>query len=336
MIVTGPDTTDIDKIKALGVNFFKIPMRKNGISIIEDINYCLRLYRLMRIQKPNITLGYTIKPVVYSAIAARLAGVKAIIGMVTGAGYTFISGSPKARALGKLVSLLYKVGLACCSRVIFQNTDDRDEFVQRGLVKAGKCHVVNGSGVNMEYFIPTPIPEQLTFFMLSRLLKNKGVLEYLQAAKLVKQTHPEARFMLLGSYDSLQDALSREQIEIYFSDNIVERFDETADVRPWYSQCSVYVLPSYREGTPRTVLEAMATGRPIITTDTNGCRQTLQDGVNGFLVPVRDVNALAEKMLWFIAHPEQIEPMGRESLRICREKFDVNEVNREMLRILGI
>ena len=334
--VTGPDNTDIDKIQTLGVNFAEIPMRKNGTSIPEDLKYCLRLYRLMRSQKPDVTLGYTIKPVVYGAIAAKLAGVRTIASMVTGAGYTFISGSPKAKVLGRLVSLLYKTGLACSSRVIFHNADDRDEFVQRGLVKAGKCQVVNGSGVNMDYFAPAPMPERITFFMLSRLLKSKGVLEYMQAARLVKELYPQARFLLLGSYDSLQDALTREQIESYFSDGTVERFDEAADVRPYYSQCSVYVLPSYREGTPRTVLEAMAMGRPIITTDTNGCRQTMQDGVNGFLVPVRDVAALVEKMIWYIENPQQIEVMGRESLRICREKFDVNEVNKVMLRIMGI
>lgn len=334
--VTGPDNADVHKIEALGANFVEIPMRKNGTSIFEDIRYCLRLYRLMRTQRPNAVLGYTIKPVVYGAIAAKMAGIKNISGMVTGAGYTFTSTTAKAKILGTVVSLLYKVGFYCSNQVIFQNKDDLDEFMVRRLVKADKCHVVNGSGVNMQFYSPAPLPISITFFMLSRLLKSKGVLEYLQAAKIVKLKYSHVRFILLGSYDNMQDALTREQIDSFFIDGIVERFDEAADVRPYYRQCSVYVLPSYREGTPRTVLEAMAMGRPIITTDTNGCRETIQEGVNGFLVPVGDAEAVAEKMIWFIEHPDQIEKMGQESIRICSEKFDVDIVNKMMLDIMKL
>ena len=335
--VTGPDRTDVDRIRDLGAEFMEIPLRKNGTSILEDLRYCLRLFRLMRKVKPDAVLGYTVKPVVYGAIAAKLAGVRNYSGMVTGGGYVFTANSLRARVLGSIVSLLYKLGLACCRRVIFQNGDDREEFIRRRLVRPDKCRVVNGSGVNMETFQPAPYPAGIAFFMLSRLLRSKGVLEYLQAAKLVKAGHPEVRFMLLGKYEpGMQDALTPEEIGEYFASGIVERFDEAAEVRPFYRRCSVYVLPSYREGTPRTVLEAMAMARPIITTDANGCRETVEDGVNGFLVPVRDPEAVAEKMLWFIEHPGQVEAMGRESLRICGEKFDVHKVNGEMLRIMEV
>ena len=204
-------------------------------------------------------------------------------------------------------------------------------------MKKEKCRVVNGSGVNMERFQPAPYPQQPAFFMLSRLLKSKGVREYLEAARTVKARYPDAKFYLLGRYEtSMQDAVPREEIETYIRDGVVERFDETADVRPYYEKCGVYVLPSYREGTPRTVLEAMAMGRPIITTDTNGCRETVRDGVNGWLVPVGDAKALAEAMIRFLKEPTLIPQMGAESVRLCAEKFEVGRVNREMLQIMKL
>lgn len=337
VVVTGPDETDVDKILELGASFVKVPVNKNGTSIVGDLKYLHKLYKFFKKEKPDITLGYTVKPVVYGAIAAKLAGVKNINSMVTGGGYTFIAKSFKAKVLGFIVRLLYRIGFSFASNVIFQNSDDLSEFCKRGLVKKRKCHIVNGSGVNMEHFAPTQYPEKIIFFMLSRLLKSKGVAEYLEAARIVKQKYPDIKFCLLGKYETnMQDALSNEYVEQFITDGIVERFEETNDVRPFYSACSVYVLPSYREGTPRTVLEAMAMGRPVITTDTNGCRETVIDGKNGFLVPVRDTEKLSEVMIKFIENPELIEAMGQESLNYCREKFEVNKVNKQMLEILTI
>ena len=173
--------------------------------------------------------------------------------------------------------------------------------------------------------------------MLSRLLKSKGVSEYLEAAKIVKEKYPNTRFCLLGKYETnMQDALPKEYVEKFIENGIVERFEETNDVRPYYADCSVYVLPSYREGTPRTVLEAMAMARPIITTDTNGCRETVIDGKNGFLVPVGDYEKLAESMIKFIENSTLISSMGAESKKYCLDKFDVNIVNNDMINIIGV
>lgn len=337
VIVTGPDQTDVERITELGVRFVEIPMNKTGTSILGDLRYFARLYRLFRAEKPDITLGYTVKPVTYGAMAAKLAGVKNINGMITGGGYTFAAKTGKARVLGMIVRALYRIGLACTDHVIFQNPDDLEEFCSRRLVRRKKCAVVNGSGVNMSHFTPCPLPETPTFFMLSRLLKSKGVMEYLQAAELVKKQAPHARFYLLGKYETeMQDAVPREYVERYLQAGIVERFEETADVRPYYARCSVYVLPSYREGTPRTVLEAMAMGRPVITTDTNGCRETVVDGKNGFLVPVGDPEALAERMLRFVQDPALASSMGQAGLAYCRKKFEVSAVNQTMLEIMRI
>ncbi|MBP5621948.1 MAG: glycosyltransferase family 4 protein, partial [Thermoguttaceae bacterium] len=286
---------------------------------------------------PDVTLGYTVKPVIYGAIAAKRAGVGNVNSLVTGGGYTFISTSLKARVLGAVVRTLYKIGFGKADHVIFQNPDDMNEFCERGFVQREKCSFVNGSGVNISRFELVPYPKVVSFFMLSRLLKSKGVCEFLEAARIVKEKHPEVNFYLLGKYETaMQDAVEKQFVERFITKGIVERFDETSDVRPYYAKSSVYVLPSYREGTPRTVLEAMAMGRPIITTDTQGCRETVIDGKNGFLVPVKDCKAVAEKMFWFIEHPEKIKERGEESRKLVESKFDVNHVNADMIRIMNI
>ena len=337
VVVTGPDQTDVEKIKALGARFVEIPMNKTGTSVIGDLKYCFALLRLFREEKPDITLGYTVKPVVYGAIAAKLTGVKNINSLITGGGYTFIATSLKARILWLIVRTLYRVGLRRADHVIFQNPDDLREFVKSRLVKRIKCSYVHGSGVNLEQFQPVPYPKEISFFCLSRLLKSKGVCEYLEAARIVKEKYPEVNFYLLGKYETdMQDAVEKEYVEQFIKDGIIRRFEETDDVRPYYQQCSVYVLPSYREGTPRTVLEAMAMGRPIITTDTQGCRETVKDEKNGFLVPIKDSRAVAEKMMWFVDHPVEIGTMGKESLIFVEKKFDVRKVNRHMMKIMGV
>ena len=337
VIVTGPDRTDVNRITRLGARFVEIPMNKTGTSVFGDLNYCARLYALMKRERPDVTLGYTVKPVIYGAVAAHFAGVGNINGLVTGGGYTFTATTVKARVLGRIVRLLYRVGFRYTHHVMFQNRDDMEEFCARKLVRREQCDVVNGSGVNMKRFSPVSLPPSVTFLMISRLLKSKGVLEYLEAARMVKANHPSARFLLLGKYETqMQDAVSMDVVERCLRDGVMERFEETEDVRPYYEMCSVYVLPSYREGTPRTVLEAMAMGRPILTTDANGCRETVQDGVNGFLVPVGDAGALADKMEIFLKSPERIREMGRRSIERCREKFEVSGVNQKMMEIMGV
>lgn len=337
VVVTGPDLTDVDRITELGATFREIPMNKTGTSVFGDLKYCFKLYKLMRKEKPDVTLGYTVKPVIYGAIAAKFAGVKKINGMVTGGGYTFTAKTLKAKILGFIVRILYRIGFSFTDNVIFQNRDDLEEFCKKKLTKKKKCNVVNGSGVNMDKFTPKDLPEKTVFFMLSRLLKSKGVTEYLKAADTVKREYPEAEFKLLGKFEyEMQDAVPEDFVRDYIDRGIIELYPETNDVRPYYEKSSVYVLPSYREGTPRTVLEAMATGRAVITTDTNGCRETVKDGVNGYLVPVGDSDALAEAMKKLIENPEKIKSMGEESIKYCKEKFEVDFVNEKMCEYMKI
>lgn len=336
VIVTGPNRDNVEKIEALGARFVEIPMDKNGVDPVKDIRYEKALYKLFCEEKPDAVLGYTSKPVIYGSIAAKRAGVKKITAMITGLGYAFTSQTKKAKIIRMIMSVLYKRAMSSTDTVIFQNPDDMEQFTSLGLVKKEKCKLVAGSGVNTERFHLLPYPEKTTFFMLSRIMNSKGIREYLEAAKIVKEKYPDTHFMLLGACEGIQDSIGPEELKKYTDSGIIEHFGETENVPPYYGKCSVYVLPSYREGTPRTILEAMATARPIITTDAPGCRETVKDGENGFLVPVKDAKALSDKMLWFVEHPEKIEEMGKKSLEYCLEKFEVGKVNSDMIKYCNI
>ncbi|MGN0570610.1 MAG: glycosyltransferase family 4 protein [Candidatus Fimenecus sp.] len=336
VIVTGPNRDNVEKIEALGARFVEIPMNKNGVNPLKDLEYQNALCDLFKKEKPDVTLGYTSKPVIYGSIAAKKAGVGHIVAMVTGAGYAFTAQTKKAKVIKAIMSVLYKRAFRCADVAIFQNNDDKAQFVNEHLVSEEKCRVVNGSGVNTERFPIAPYPDRMTFFMLSRVMYSKGIREYLKACEIVKEKHPEVRCMLLGACEGIQDSLSEADLKGYIDRGIIEHFGETDTVADYYKQCSVYVLPSYREGTPRTVLEAMSMGRAVITTDAPGCRETVKNGETGFLVPVKDVDALAEKMLSFIENPQWVSEMGAKSAAYCRQKFDVNKVNADMCNYLNI
>ncbi len=336
VIVTGPDKTDESKIRALGADFHDIPLDKNSVNPIKDIIYSKRLKKLIKSENPDIVFCYTVKPIIYGSYAARKCKVKKIIPMITGVGFVFNSDSFKARLLRRPVSFLYKKVLKFSENVIFQNPDDMKLFTKKKLVNKEKCVLVNGSGVNMEKFQKAPLPQKIIFFMLSRLMKTKGVIEFLKGAEIVKKKYPEAEFCLLGDEGNSKDRISLENIKPYIERKIISHFPECENVVPYYQRCSVFVLPSYGEGTPRSVLEAMSCGRAIITTDAPGCRETVKNGINGFLIPVKDSNAVADKMIEFINNPELCETMGNESHKYCEEKFEVNKVNKVMLEIMGI
>ncbi len=336
VLVTGPNYIDLTKIKKLGARFFWVPLNKNGINPISDYRYMKRLTRLLKQEKPDIVLSYTVKPVIYGSIAAKKANVKNIYAMITGVGYLFSGSTIKAKLLRRVAFILYKRALKVSNNVIFQNRDDAQDFIRNGLVSRDKVRLVNGSGVNMKHYARAPYPNQLTFFMLSRIMYSKGVHEYLKAAKIIKEKHPQVRFMLLGAIENIQDSIPFDVLKDYLDQGIVDYFGETGDVREYYKASSVYVLPSYREGIPRTVLEAMSMGRPIITTDTPGCRETVVHNKSGLLVPPQDVGALVEAMESFKDSPNSINEFGNESYKLCEEKFNVHKVNATMKKHINI
>lgn len=338
VVVTGPNKEGVDKIEALGAKFIEVPVDKNGTNPLADISYCLKLRKILKKEKADAILGYTIKPVIYGSIAGWLAGVKNRTAMVTGAGYLFASKSFKAKMIRLVSFMLYRMGLGAAQKVIFQNIDDLNEFVEHKLVKREKCQVVNGSGVNMSKYTPAPYPEKPSFFFLGRLVHSKGGLDFAEAAKIVKSQYPEARFMILGKLEkNLPDAIKEEELMPFIEEGTIELFPETDDIPKYYAMTSVFVLPTaYREGTPRVILEAMASARAIITTNTPGCKETVVEGENGYFTGIHDPENLAEKIIIFIKNPKKIEAFGQKSLEICKNKYEVSITNSRMLEIMGI
>ncbi len=330
------------QLQAMGLIVHEVPMSRTGTNPLSDLRTMWALWRLMRQVQPEKVLGYTIKPVIYGTLAAWLANVPHRFALITGLGYAFL-GDGKRNKLQTLVQWLYRGALSRATSVFFQNPDDLELFKNRGLLKAGTgvC-VVNGSGVDLSHFELRPLPRtntstiSMNFLCIGRLLGDKGIREYAQAAQTIRHRHPASRFMLVGGIDSNPDSVSQAEIDTWVSDGSIEYAGKLADVRPAIESCSVYVLPSYREGTPRTVLEAMAMGRAIITTDAPGCRETVVDGDNGYLVPIKSANALVSAMERFIENPESAADMGQRSRQLAEDKYDVHKVNAVMLREMGI
>ena len=325
------------QLEALGLTEHNVSLLRTGTSPITDMNTLCDLWRLMRRVKPQYVLSYTIKPVIYGTLAAWLAGVPSRFALITGLGYAF-QGEGRRPRLQSLVQRLYALALSRAHKVFFQNPDDEALFRQRGIlaVWTPAC-VVNGSGVDLGSFTVVPQPAgPVSFLLVARLLGDKGVREYAQAARRVRAAHPDVRCALVGWIDCNPDAVTQQELNTWVAQCALQFLGRLTDVRPAISDCSVYVLPSYREGTPRTVLEAMAMGRPIITTNAPGCRETVLDGDNGFLVPIRSVDALVAAMERFIIKPELIQRMGARSRQIAEEKYSVHKVNAMMLREMGI
>ena len=330
VVTASPEDGYDDEIRRLGARPLRLPLSRNGTNPFADLSYYRRVKALIKEEQPELVLSYLIKPVIYGSLAASGAGVKNIYSMVTGLGYFFTNTSFKAKLLRTPIVILYRRALKKCRNVFFQNGDDLKVFTDLKIVDEKKCVITNGSGVNIDRYTPKPLPQENRFLLVGRILRDKGVIEYLEAAKKVSEKYPDAVFDLVGPLDTNPSALHEEDLKPYLSES-VRYLGATKDVRPYIEKARVYVLPSYREGTPRTVLEAMAMQRPVITTDAPGCRETVRDGVNGFLVPVKNADALAQKMIYLIENPDRAEEMARQSLAICREKYDVRQVNKTLL-----
>jgi glycosyltransferase involved in cell wall biosynthesis len=330
------------EVRALGAEPVDYSLTRTGMNPMKDAADVLLLAVLLRKLKPDITLGYAIKPVIYGTLAAWLARVPQRFAMVEGLGFVFTPPEGvqplKRKALKGAVSILYAVALRHANRVFFLNKDDIEEFSRSRIVTPTKVFLLGGIGVDLDGWTPAPhVTKPVTFLLAARLLREKGIVEYANAARIIKQKHPDTRFILLGSLDTNPGGLSRSEVEGWVTEGILEWPGRVPDVRTWLAQASVFVLPSYyREGVPRSTQEAMAMARPVITTDAPGCRETVVDGKNGFLVPVRNADALAEAMERFIIQPDLIEKMGRASRKMAEERFDVYKINKIILREIGI
>jgi glycosyltransferase involved in cell wall biosynthesis len=326
-----------EKIRDLGIPYLPLPIDKKGINPLADLILFKTLLQWYRKEKPAIVHHFTIKPVIYGSIAARLAGVPRIINTITGLGYVFIEND---RWLKRLVEQQYRLALACAHFTFFQNAEDLELFLKRKLIKAEKTGLLAGSGVDLEFFSPVPVSEinpgqgSCRFILVSRLLREKGVYEFVEAARLVKEQFPETQFQLLGQRDERNPTvIPLKDLETWQSEGTVSWLGETEDVRPFMARADVVVLPSYREGLPRSLLEASAMEKPVISTDTPGCRDAVNREITGFLVPVKDSQSLAQAMIRLIRHPELRVQMGKAGRKKVEEQFDEKMVIEKILTV---
>ena len=333
------DRPTVDGLNGIGVVMHDVALDRTSTNPVHDIRTFVDLRRLMRGLKPDLVFCYTIKPVIFGTLAAWTAGVPRRVAMMTGLGYAFTGeATGQRRVVQRVVKRLYRPALRRCTLLFFQNPDDRDVITGLGLVGPNtEVAMVDGSGVDCERFAPAPLPEGPTqFLLIARLLGDKGIREYVKAARAVKQTHPEVTFHLVGGVDPNPNGISEAEVRGWAEGGAVVWHGELEDVRPSIAACHVYVLPSYREGTPRTVLEAMAMGRAVITTDAPGCRETVRDGDNGLLVAPRSAEALEAAMRRLVDDRAAIARMGARARAIATSVYDVHRVNAAMLTAMGL
>jgi glycosyltransferase involved in cell wall biosynthesis len=323
----------------LGARCHHVTLARTGLNPLQDGLALLSAFAVLRRLRPTHFLGYTVKPVIYGTLAAWLARVPHRTALITGLGYAFAEHrTGREKLIQRVVRMLYRFALRRSTRVIFQNVDDRALFIRLGLVDEARTAVVNGSGVHLGEFARRGLPADTSchFILIARLLKDKGIHEYIDAARRIRARDPRAVFHLAGWIDSNPQAIAQSDLDAWIAEGLLVFHGRLDDVREVLAGCHVYVLPSYREGTPRTVLEAMATGRAIVTTDAPGCRETVTHGDNGFLVPVADAQALEAAMTRFLDEPALIERMGERSRRIAEQKYDVHAINADMLGYMEV
>ncbi len=335
---------ELKKIEALGAIPVTYELSRGGLNPLADIKATYLLSKKIKQIAPDLVFSYFAKPVIFGTLAARIAKVPRVIGMLEGLGYTFTDQpeglSKKVQLIKDIQVFLYKIALPRLDKLIFLNPDDRQDLVEKYSIAVKEIGVLGGIGLNLNEYAHHPIGNielPIKFLFIGRLLKEKGIHDFVKAAKTVKGIYPDTQFTILGSIDySNLGALQQSELDDLIASKAINYHGHVNDVKDWIVNSHVFVLPSYREGVPRSTQEAMAIGRPVITTDVPGCRETVVDGVNGFLVQKWQPHALAEKMLYFIEHPEQIEKMGYESYKIAKDRFDANKVNQRLLKLMGL
>jgi glycosyltransferase involved in cell wall biosynthesis len=333
-IVIAPiDPPAEQRMQSRDVERVTIELDRSGLNPLADLKL-LRAYRkVLERLSPAAFLGFTIKPNIYGSIAARSLGIPAIPN-ISGLGTVFLMGGP----LAVLVTAMYRFGLAACPVVFFQNADDLELFVERRMVRCDQARLVPGSGIDLDLFAPAELPPgPPRFLLIARLLRDKGVREYVEAARMVRREHPEVRFQLVGPIDKgNRTAIQEDELDRWVGEGVVEHLGSADDVRPHITAATVIVLPSYREGLPRSLLEGAAMARPLVTTDVPGCREVVENGVNGLLCEVRNARSLAEAMRSLIRMPpEERSKMGLASRKLAEDRFSEERVVQAYLDALN-
>lgn len=298
-----------------------------GTNPLQDIATLKSLERIFADEKPDKIFAYHAKGNVYGSMAAHRVCNADIYCLVAGLGSVFRDNADSFNPIRTIMSLVYKVALRYPKAVFFQNSDDLEVFSEMGIVDPQKTVIVNGSGVDIDRFPLSPLPDAPSFLFVGRLIKDKGIREFVEAARIIKSKYPEAQFNVLGGIDANPTSLTLDEVDEIAAEGAIVFHGEHSDVVPFYQENSVFVLPSYHEGTPRSALEALSVGRPVILTDAPGCRDVVTDGVNGLMIPVGNPDALADAMEKLILNPEMRAQMGKKSRAIAEEKYDVRKVN---------
>ena len=334
-----PSTKEI--IVSWGAKPVEHNLKRSNLNPLADIVEVFKLRKALKEIAPDIVLTCFVKPVIFASLAAKLAGIRKRVGMIEGLGYAFTPSTEKKGLKAKIIKFLqiqlYKIALPTLDKVLFLNPDDQRDLLIENNIKVKSTEILGGIGVNLDYYryFEPKIKSDVSFIFLGRLLREKGIFEFLEAAKVVKKEKPNTQFLVLGQIDKQNPtAMSEEKLQEYIDANIIEYLGYVKNVPDYIEKVDVFVLPSYREGVPKSTQEAMAMGKVILTTDVPGCRETVVDGVNGFLVPLFSAEKLAEKMLELINKPILVRSMGIESRRIAEEKFDVRKVNKRIISIL--
>ncbi len=340
---TDDDAFELEKISKLGAIPISYQLNRGGLNPLADILATYKLAQQIRQLKPDLVFSYFAKPVIFGTLAAKIAKVPKTIGMLEGLGYTFTDQpnglSSKTKLIKAIQVFLYKLALPKLDQLILLNHDDKTDLLINNDIEVKETYILGGIGLDLNQYKYSPATKDLPiqFLFIGRLLKEKGIHDFIAAAQIVKEKFPQTTFTVLGGIDEANlGALTQGELTQYIDQNVIDYPGHVENIAEWIKQSHVFVLPSYREGFPRSTQEAMAIGRPVITTDVPGCRDTVIEGVNGFSVPKWNPQALAEKMIYFIEHPEQVRMMGDQSHKIAIEKFDAEKVNQRLLEILGI
>lgn len=338
VFAVGPD--DVEKwakrFSASGINYRSIRVSRNGFNPFEDYRTYRDIVSLYNDLKPDKVFVYQAKSIVYGCLAAWRCRITDVYPLVAGLGSVFRGTRRIDHLIRSILRIQYKCAFRCAKRIFIQNEDDLQMLVHMHVASANQFICINGSGVNMRRFAPVGLPEETVFLFIGRLIRDKGIQEYLQACRIIKARYPHIQCLLVGPFDTNPTALCAEELQPYIDDGTVEYFGEQSDVRPYIARASVFVLPSYHEGTPKTVLESMSMGRAIITTNAPGCRETVQEGINGYLIPIKNVPALANTMKKFIELPRLAIKMGDASRKMVEMRFDVDKVNAKIKEIMKL
>lgn len=325
------------KIKHIGATPIEFSLQRTGLNPLKDFKTIYELKSIIKKNKIDLVFPYTVKPVIYASIAANMCKVP-VISLITGLGYTFSGLTTKTKILQRFNEALYKLSIRKNSVIVFQNRDDHQVFLDRKVIpKSQKVAFVSGSGVNLKQFTfkeKNP-SDKVTFLLIARLIKEKGIALYIEAAKILKARYPGSEFHLIGATETSPSAISEDELNHLHNEGIIVFHGLQYNIEEHLHKRDVFVLPSYyREGLPRTTLEACACGNPIITTDSVGCRESVKEAFNGFLIEPQNLDALVKAMEYFIQNPNKIREMGINSRKYAEERFDVNIINNDLVNLI--